>query len=105
MAKWYGAVGYGSPEEISPGVYEDKITERKYSGDVIRNSNRWSNSPDSTIDELNISNQISILADPYAYENFHKMKYVEFMGTNWKITNIEVQYPRLILSIGGVYNG
>lgn len=105
MAKFYGAVGYAKPKETRPGVWEDEITERMYSGDLIRNTSRWSTSSESTNDDLNISNQISIIADPFAYENFHSMKYVIFMGTKWKITDVEVQYPRLMLSVGGVYNG
>ena len=105
MAKWYGTIGYAETKQTSPGVWRDEITERKYSGDVIRNSNRWSASSDSTNDDLNIDNQISILADPFAYQNFHSMKYIEFMGTKWKISSVDVQRPRLILTIGGVYNG
>lgn len=105
MAKWYGTIGYADMVETTPGVYKESIVTRNYSGDVIRNSSRWSTSSDSTNDNLNINNQISILADPFAYQNFHSMKYIEFMGTRWKITSVEVQYPRLILSMGGVYNG
>lgn len=105
MAKWYGVIGYANTFEESPGVWRDDITERTYSGDVIRNTSRWSVSPNGTNDDLNISNQISILADPFAYDNFHSMKYIEFMGTKWKINTVEVQYPRLILTTGGVYNG
>jgi hypothetical protein len=105
MAKWYGIIGYAHSVEKKPGVWADDITDRNYAGDVIRNTSRWSTSADSTNDDLNVSNQISIIADPFAYQNFHSMKYIEFMGTKWKITNVEVQYPRLILTIGGVYNG
>ena len=104
MAKFYGAIGYGKSIETSPGVWEDQITERMYSGDLIRNSRRLQSSGNVN-DDIKISNQISIIADPYANENFHLMKYASFMGTKWKITDIEVQYPRLILTVGGVYNG
>jgi hypothetical protein len=105
MAKFYGPIGYAESVEKSPGVFMDEVTVRNYSGDLLSNNSRWSSSSESTNDDLNISNRISILADPYAYQNFHSMKYVEFMGTKWKINSVEVQYPRLILSIGGVYNG
>lgn len=105
MAKWYGVVGYEESKQTSPGVWQSDITDRKYSGDIIRNQSRWSTSSESTNDNLNINNQISILADPFAYQNFHSMKYVEFMGAKWKITNVEVQRPRLILTVGGVWNG
>lgn len=105
MAKFYGPIGYAESIEKSPGVFKDEITVRNYSGDLLSNTSRRSNSSESTNDDLNINNRISILADPYAYQNFHSMKYVEFMGTKWKINSVEVQYPRLILTIGGVYNG
>ena len=105
MAKFYGVIGYAESVETSPGVWMDQITERTYSGDLIKSFSKWSTSSDSTNDNLNINNQISVIADPFAYQNFHSMKYVEFMGTKWKITSIEPQYPRLILSVGGVYNG
>lgn len=105
MAKWYGEIGYAEMVETSPGVWTERITKRNYFGDVVRNSSRWSTSSDSTNDDLNIDNQISIVADPFAYQNFHKMKYIAFMGAKWKITKVEPQHPRLILSVGGVYNG
>lgn len=105
MAKWRGKIGYAESIEQSPGVWKDVITERTYSGDVTRNTSRWSVNSDSTNDDLNINNQISIVADPFAYQNFHSMKYLEFMGVKWKITNVEVLRPRLVLTIGGVYNG
>lgn len=103
MAKFYGVIGYGEDVETSPGVYTQEITERYYSGELIRNTRRIQ-SGEQLNDNINIANEISIVADPFAYDNFHTMLYVEFMGTKWKITNVEVQYPRLILSVGGVYN-
>lgn len=105
MAKWFGVIGYAGVFETSPGVYCDDVIERNYTGDVIRNSSRWSASSESTNDDLDINNQFSILADPFAYQNFHSMKYIEYMGTKWKIATVEVQFPRLILNVGGKYNG
>ena len=104
MAKFYGPIGYAVSTETRPGVWEDTIKERYYRGDVIRNNRRLQSS-DKVNDDIEISNQISILADPFANGNFHAMRYVGFMGTRWKITEVEVSYPRLILTIGGVYNG
>ena len=103
MAKWYGQIGYVETVETEPGLWEERITERSYYGDLV--SNRWKRqSSDSINDDINIANDISIVADPYANEHCSSMAYVEFMGAKWKITNVEVQYPRLILTIGGVYN-
>ena len=90
--------------ETVPGVWTEKITEREYFGDVIRNSRRLQNSGNLN-DNVTISNEISILSDPYAINNFHSMRYVEFMGAKWKVSDIEVQYPRLLLTLGGLYNG
>ena len=104
MAKYYGNIGYVETVEVEPGVWDEQVIERPYYGDITRNTRSLQQS-DGVNDNVNISNNISIIADPYANENFHNMRYAQFMGTNWKITNIEVQYPRLILTIGGVYNG
>lgn len=104
MAKFYGNIGYAETVQTTPGVWEEKITERPYFGDLIRNT-RALQSSDQLNDDINISNEISIVADPFANQNFHLMRYVEFMGAKWKITNVEVKYPRLILTVGGAYNG
>lgn len=103
MSKFYGPIGYAVMSESRPGVWEDKITERNYFGDFIRNTSQHQTA-DKLNDNLNISNEISIVADPFAYENFHSMRYVTFMGAKWKVASVEVQYPRLILTVGGVYN-
>ena len=102
MAKYYGKVGYAETVETRPGVWEEQITEREYYGEVLRNSKRFENS-ESLNDNLNIANSISIVADPFAYQNFHTIRYVEYMGTKWKVSVVDVQYPRLVLTVGGVY--
>lgn len=102
MAKYYGKVGYAETVETRPGVWEEQITEREYYGEVLRNSKRFENS-ESLNDNLNIANSISIVADPFAYQNFHTIRYVEYMGTKWKVSMVDVQYPRLVLTVGGVY--
>lgn len=102
--KFYGRVGYAANSETSQDVWEDSIIERMYVGDVLSN-NRRANNGESVNDNLDISNRISVVADAFAYEHFFNMKYVEWMGTLWKIQSVEVQRPRLILSLGGVYNG
>lgn len=103
MAKFYGVIGFAETVETKPDVWEEQLVERPYYGDLIRNTRRFQ-STEHLNDDLTIANEISIVADPFANQNFHHMRYIEFMGTKWKITNIEAQYPRLILTIGGVYN-
>lgn len=102
MAKWYGVIGFAELVETVPGVWEEKITERNYYGDLTRNTRRLQ-STDQVNDNINIANVISIVADPYAQKHFHTMRYVEFGGTKWKLSEIEVQYPRLLLTVGGLY--
>ena len=105
MAKFFGPIGYAVTTEVRPGVWKDQIEEHNYVGDVKRDSSQWKSNANSTLDDLTISDQFSIIADPFAQNNFHTMKYLRYMGANWKITNVEVRYPRLILTVGGVYNG
>lgn len=104
MAKWYGKVGYAETVETEPGVWNESIAERPYFGDVYRNTRTIQNSGEIN-DNVNVGMQISIVADPFAQMNFHAMRYAEYMGTFWRITSVEVQYPRVILQIGGVWNG
>lgn len=105
MDKWYGNIGFADTIETEPGIWEEKIVEHQYYGDII--SDRWKRQTtgEKTNDDINIANQISILADPYAINHCSKMAYVEFMGARWKVSDIEVQYPRLIINIGSVWNG
>lgn len=104
MAKFYGKIGYAETSETVPGVWTEVVTERDYFGDVVKASKRWQ--PGENLnDNLTVRNELSIVADPYAYANFHTMRYVKWMGAAWKITDIDVQRPRIHLKIGGVYNG
>lgn len=104
MAKYYGVIGYAETVETSPGVWKEMIVERSYYGDVVKNNRSLQNS-EHLNDDINVSNQISIVADPYAIANFHAIRYAEFMGTKWKVPSVDVQTPRLLLSLGGLYNG
>lgn len=104
MAKFCGNIGFAQTQETSPGVWTEEGVERKYYGDVQRNTRRWENS-EHLNDNLVINNTISIIADRFASDHFFAMRYVRWMGAAWEITNVEVQRPRLILTIGEVYNG
>ena len=105
MAKWYGKVGFAETVETAPGVWEDRITERYYYGDLNRNTRRLQ-SADQLNDNIIITNEISIVADPYANEHFYSIRYAEFSGVPWKVTSVDVAFPRLNLTLGGgVWNG
>lgn len=104
MAKFYGKIGFGESVETVPGVWADVIKERRYFGDVTRNT-RGLEEGDKVNSDITVGNSISIVADPYALDHFFAMKYIEWAGTLWTISDVEVQRPRLLLRLGGVYNG
>jgi hypothetical protein len=104
MARFSGKVGYGIAVETGPGVWEDQITERNYFGDVLRDTRSLTNE-DKVNNDILVRNSISIVADAYANENFHAIRYVEWMGKRWRVTDVEVRRPRLLLSLGEVWNG
>lgn len=104
MAKFSGMIGFVEFNELRPGVYEEVYRERKYRGDILSVGRRWENTQNLN-DNLTINNRFSIVADAYASDNFFAMRYIEWMGTCWEITHVENQRPRLILTVGGVYNG
>lgn len=104
MAKWFGKVGFAEDKEVRPGVYVPEMTEREYYGDTYKNTRRLQNSGDVN-DSVTVANTISILADPYAVNHFYGIRYATFSGARWRVTDVEVQYPRLLLTLGGVWNG
>ena len=105
--KFSGKVGFGvcAETEEHSGVWVDTITEKTYYGDVIKASIRSQINPDSINDNLVLSHQVTIIADPYATQHYQDIRYVEVEGAKWKVTYVEIQYPRLRLTLGGVYNG
>lgn len=106
MAKFHGQVGYGESveSESGSGVWNDEITEKEYRGDVLQV--RRAPDPGTDFNQGFVTqNIISIVADAYADDRFFAIRYVEWMGTLWTVTNVEVQRPRLLLSLGEVYDG
>lgn len=106
MARFFGKVGYGDSVEApsGSGVYVDTITEISYYGDVVRNTRKLE-SGEQLNDDITVGNSISIVADDFAIKHFAKIKYVQWEGVLWTVPSVEVKAPRLILSIGSVYNG
>ena len=108
MAKFCGNIGFifdNANRETFPGsgIWVPDIEVRKYYGDVIKNSRRWENG-EGLNDNLVIGNQFSVVADAYAYDHLFAMRYIEWLGTKWKITNIDIDRPRITITVGGVYN-
>lgn len=106
MARFHGVVGYGDQVETPPGsgVWVDSMVERPYYGDVVRNA-RSLQEGDKLNPEVTISNSISIVADAYAHDHIFAIRYVNWSGALWTVTEVDVQSPRLVLRLGGIYNG
>lgn len=104
MSKFTGNIGYVTTEQTAHGVYREVAHEHHYRGDLLRNSRRVFDAGEVN-SSITVSNQVSIVADPYARDHFHEMRYVVLRNSKWTITHVDVQYPRLILTIGEIYNG
>ena len=105
MARFAGKVGFGVSVESRAGVFEDSIVERLYFGDVVRAARQSDTAADKLNDDLTVNNSIEIVADEYASDNIFAIRYVEWAGTRWKVPDVEVRHPRLLLRLGGVYDG
>ena len=103
MARFCGVVGFAETKKTAPGVWSEVFSEHTYFGDVVRNTGRMNNN-EGLNDDIVVNNSFSIVADAYALRNFHQIRYINWMGSNWKVTTVEVQPPRLVLTIDGVYN-
>jgi hypothetical protein len=106
--RFSGAVGYATSTESAPGVWKEIITERTYYGDVIRNTRRLeppSLVPPERNSNIALEHSIAIVADAEAYEKYLQMRYVTWDGIKWTIISVEVRRPRLILTVGGQWDG
>ncbi len=104
MAKFYGNIGFTVQEETAPDIWEPIEKVVPYKGDLRRNQRRWTNG-ESVNEDLEVSNEISIIADDFIMENLGAVKWAEVMGSKWKVNSVTIDYPRITLTLGGVYNG
>lgn len=102
MAKFYDEIGFYDETESVPGVWAPGITSIYYRGDTLPNYIR--NESQDINDSVVLNYKFSILADTYALEHIRDIRYVKYLGTKWKVTNVEPATPRLIITVGGVYN-
>lgn len=107
MALFYGPIGFVETVEDpeGSGVWVEKPIERNYRGEVSRFGKRWDSGSQQVNPNLTITNTISIVADPYISNHTYALRYIKWLGGYWEISSVDVEHPRLVLSIGGVYNG
>ena len=104
MAKFYGVIGYVTTNETEPGIWSQVVTERKYFGDIFKRSKSWQNNQ-KVNDDISVNVELSVVADSYLYSHIHNIRFAVYNDTAWEVTTVEPQPPRLILSLGGIYNG
>lgn len=106
MAKFSGVIGFTTSVETVPGVWDDEIVERHYRGDILRNNRKWQfwREGEKVNDNFEIDNQISVLSDTYLYQNIPSIKYILWLGVKWKVSSVDINRPRVIITIGDVYN-
>lgn len=104
MAKFFGKLGFVRTVETRPGIFEQEIRERSYTGDVLSRFRKYDNG-NSINGNISIDNEISIVADPFAVENFCFLTYINLRGIKWTVNSVREEYPRLIITLGEVYNG
>lgn len=104
MAKYAGLVGYATDVQSSPGVWSQVIAPKRMRGDIIRQSSSNQND-DKVNSDVALVHRVSLVGDAFAFDNYFKIKWVTLYGQKWEVTTIEVQRPRLIVSLGGIWNG
>lgn len=103
MAKYYGNIGFATQVETSPGIWEDAIVPRPYKGDVLRSGRKYDSSSDGVNDDFGITNEFSIISDAFLYSHIPALRYLEYLGSKFKITSVEIDRPRVRIKVGGVY--
>ncbi len=104
MAKFFGYVGYAETSENTNGVYIEEFTEYPYYGDVTQDLRKLQTT-EHLNDDIILQNILSIVADTYAFEHFHSIRYIRWGGACWTVGYVEVRRPRLILRFGSLYKG
>ena len=107
MAKWSGEIGFifTKEEPEGSGIHKTVVEVKHCVGDVVRASKRWQEASEKVSSDITLSNQVSIVATPYLLKNFYAIRFISFMGSYWSVNSVAMDYPRLTLEIGGVYNG
>lgn len=100
--KWFGQIAFTVQSENEAGITTETLVIRDYYGDLLK---VYKNDENNQVNlNFNVRNRISVLADPFAMNTFHSIAYITFMGAKWRVSGVEVQFPRLLIDLGDVYN-
>ena len=106
--KYTGKIGFAVMKNEGEGIYTEEIEEKVYYGDLL--SSRWNNENNQNSPLVVncffviLNNSISVICDKYLSENISVIRYITYKNSKWCITGIEIQPPRIIINIGGIYN-
>lgn len=104
MTKYAGLVGYVVQEQTAPSVWTPVETPKRMKGDIIRQSASTQND-DKVNSDITLNHRVSLIGDAYAFSSYFNIRWIEIDGHKWEVTNVEVQRPRIIVSLGGPWNG
>lgn len=104
--KYSGLAGFEKKHnEVRPGVLQNQIKEVRIKGDVINYGHSLNPTQGSDQQDVHIRNRLSIVMNPYLRDNFSSLVYVIFMNVKWEVSSFTINGPRVIIDLGGVYNG
>ena len=102
MSRFSGKLGFVTTNETEEGVWLENVVELPVKGTIrslyVRNDNSA-----SVINNLRLTNEISILMDTKIKTYIETLKYVVWKGSKWEVKSIGVNYPRLTINLGGPY--
>jgi hypothetical protein len=98
MARFAGFVGYVTQVESVPGVWSPVENPKYMRGDVIRQSSTSQNG------DISLNHRVSLIGDSYTFNNYYNIKWVEIGSAKWSVTSVEIQRPRVIITLGGLWN-
>lgn len=104
MNQFRGKIGFSIPVNKGHGIYDNSVVERTYRGDILSQSRKL-DAGTNINDNIDMNIRLSILSDDFLNVHLSQITYVHYMGGVWKVKSIEPSRPRIVLALGGVYNG
>jgi len=96
-------VGFQHFRETAHSVYRDDQVVRSYPAFVNRVMVRPVVQDDSSVEDVQLSNQVSFLTDWYSTKYIDNIRFVKWRGNRFRVRSVTWQYPRIVLDIGAPY--
>lgn len=90
-------------KEVRPGVWKMQPEEVTHRAKLLT-YNKDYDSGEEVNDDLKLRNRYEIVMKDKKLD-YQDMRYVIVKGTKWKVSALEFLEVRIIITLGGVYNG